>query len=66
MQTFAETPIALISLLENRLESNGYDNGSVGGMEKEWMDWQEWRLGCLHSRSRFSRRAESQRVDIGR
>jgi hypothetical protein len=46
IQIFAETPIALISLLEN----NGYDNGSVGDMVKEWMDWQEGRLRCLHPR----------------
>jgi hypothetical protein len=50
IQTFAETPIALISLLENHLDSNGYNNDSVGDMEKEWMDWQEGHLRCLHPR----------------
>jgi hypothetical protein len=50
IRTFAETPVALISLLENHLESNGNDNGSVGDMEKEWMDWQEGCHRCLHPR----------------
>jgi hypothetical protein len=64
LSIFNLTPIALISLLENHLENNGYNNGSVGDMEEEWMDGLAGRAPQVPSpKIKFSRRAESQRVD---